>query len=407
MLMNRIVFVLALSLACPLHADWTLLKSDLTEQKSVTVNTWDLSAGLSITEAGKLEKVETRNVLSLMSERPAGSDSAAAGWKLMLRNGDCLYGKPSRFSGQSMEFEMPEVGKILVPLKSVAGMTDASAAATVGAVGSAEEKDQIQLKNNDVLAGFIISIDAEKLQIATGPNDETTTDIDLSRIARLSFGGVTPARGMPTLSARIHFISGSVLTIPLNLNKDINTTKNIFSWTISDLAFKDPAGKDRKASADTVAAIDIVGGRVVYLTDLDPAKEEQTTLMGTRWNTQINRNVMGEPLVVGRKTYLRGIGVHTTSSLLYTLDGSFETLKFQVGMDDSAAPQGSANVAVVLDGKVLWEARGMKAGEAAVEVSVPVKGGKQLELRATPALGNGKLDVLGRVNWLNVALLRP
>ena len=255
-----------------------------------------------------------------------------------------------------------------------------------------------------LVAGFIISIDADKLQIATSISDSATTDIDLSRIDRLTFGGVTPARSIPPLSARIKFTSGSVLTIPLDAKK------NSFVWTIGDIAFKDPAGRDRKTTIHAIASIDIVGGRVVYLTDLDPAKDEQSTLMGTRWPTQLNKNVMGDPLTVGGKPYPRGIGVHTKSSLTYDLDGSFDTLKFQVAMDDSAAPHGSANVAVLLDGKLLWEANNLKPGNAAIEVTVPIKGeggGKQLELRATPALGNGKLDVLGRVNWLNVALLRP
>jgi len=399
---NTLAAAFALSLACPIHADWTLLKSDFTEKKSITVNTWEGggAAGLSITENGKLNKVDTRDVLSLTSERAASLP--ATGWKLTLRNGDCLYGKPSRFSGQSMEFDATVAGKILVPLKAVAGMSDASATVAAERGGANTEKDQVRLKNNDLLDGFIVSIDAEQLQIATGANDEIATDIALARVERLTFGGVTPAKGIPALAARIRFVGGSVLTVPL----DAKTNRNTFAWTIGDISFKDPAGKDRKISTDTVAAIDIVGGRVVYLTDLDPAKDEQTTLMGTRWETQINRNVMGEPLVVGRKLYHRGIGVHTKSSLLYELDGSFDVLKCQVGMDDSAAPHGSANVAVLLDGKLLWEASNLKAGDAAVELAVPIKGGKRLELRATPALADGKLDVLGRVNWLNVALLR-
>ncbi|MCL2641009.1 MAG: NPCBM/NEW2 domain-containing protein [Phycisphaerales bacterium] len=404
---NVLAVAIVFSLACPIRANWTLVKSDFTERKGVTVNTWEGggAAGLSITENGKLDKVETRDVLALISESPLPVDglsvggSVAAGWKLMLRNGDCLYGQPSRFSGQSMEFDVADgMGKILVPLKAAAGMSDVRATAAA----SHAEKDRVRLKNNDVLEGFIVSIDAKKLQIATGADDETVADIDLARVERLSFGGMTPARGVPALGARIRFVGGSVLTVPL----DAKTHKNTFAWTIGDILFKDPAGKDRKISVNAVAAIDIVGGRVVYVSELDPVKDEQSTLMGTRWETQVDRNVMGEPLMVGRKVYQRGIGVHTSSSLVYELDGSFDVLKCQVGLDDSAVPHGAANVAVVVDGKVLWEAGGLKAGEAAVEVAVAIKGGRRLELRAVPALGDGKLDVLGRVNWLNVALLR-
>jgi hypothetical protein len=60
-------------------------------------------------------------------------------------------------------------------------------------------------------------------------------------------------------------------------------------------------------------------------------------------------------------------------------------------------------VSVVLDGKVLWEKKGLKAGQISEVLKLPIKAGRKLELRALPA---GKLDVQGRVDWVNIAIMR-
>jgi hypothetical protein len=136
-------------------------------------------------------------------------------------------------------------------------------------------------------------------------------------------------------------------------------------------------------------------------------KEEQVSFLGTPWPAVPDHNVLGQPLKAGRATYDRGIGVHTQSTLIYDLKGGFETLSLRVGMDDSAIPNGEANASVTIDGKVLWQTapdKPLKAGEAPRELTLDVKKGGRLELHADPA---GKLDVQGRVDWLNVALLRP
>src|SRR5262249_14750847 len=99
------------------RAEWRLVTSDFAEQEGLTVNTWEVRDGLSVTtETGKLMKVDTRKVLSLASEKVKPGDATGSPWKLIMRNGDVLFGEPAGISGQSLQFTMPEAGKILVPL---------------------------------------------------------------------------------------------------------------------------------------------------------------------------------------------------------------------------------------------------------------------------------------------------
>jgi hypothetical protein len=383
---------------CAARADWSLTTADFSEQHKLTINTWDAD-GLSITgQDGNLVKVQTRDVVTLTSDRHLSPPTKP--WRLALRNGDILYGEPIDISGQSLDYKVAELGPIAVPLKLVQSL---SLTKTAAAPYAASDKDTVQLTNGDQMQGIVATISADKLQISTGTEPAGgVTDIILPLIQQISFGGAAPAREIPPLSARLTFISGSVLTAPLS---DAN-----FAWTINDISFTDPAGQIHKTTADQLAAVEVLGGRVAYLTEMDPATDQQTSFIGASWPTQINKNVLGRELTVAKTTYARGIGVHTRSLLAYDLDGSFETLKLRVGMDDSASPHGEADIAILLDGKILWQkplhcAAGV--GEISEELSLPLHGGKHLELRANPVEGSGKLDILGRVDWLNVALIRP
>ncbi len=389
--------ILCFSLATA-RADWTLTTADFSQQHQLTVNTWD-AQGLSATGPdGKLVRIPTRDVVSLTADHPA---AARKSWRLALRNGDLLLGDPVDISGQSLEFKC-EIGTLAIPLKSVQSLSAESFPAST-ALPASSDKDIVKLTNNDSRDGIIAAIDADKIQIATGTDtaNPTVADIPLSHVQQISFAGATPPRTVPPLSARLTLSAGSTLTVPL--------ADNGFAWTITDISFTDPAGQPHKIASDQLASVEVLGGRVVYLTDLDPAQDQQTSYFGGAWPAQINKNVLGDPLTVNHETFPRGIGVHTRSLLAYDLDGSFDTLQLRVGMDDSSAPHGEADVSILLDGKTLWS-RHLESGPAALALSepltLPIQNGHHLELHADPVAASGRLDVLGRVNFLNIALIR-
>lgn len=392
------------------RADWTLTTADFKTQAKLSVNTWMPGEGLSVsTAAGSLVKTASRDVVSLVSER---ARTAGGGkWTLALRNGDVLEGDPVGVSGQTLSFTVAELGTIEIPIKSLAVLQfkESKIASPPPSPptppAGAADKDVVKLRNGDQVEGIFVAVDADKLTLASGA-ENTPAELELGHVERVSFGGVTAARAVGPLAARVTFVSGSVLTVPLS-DKD-----GAFSWSVGDVVVRDPAGKLRKTTADQIVSLEVLGGRVIFLTELDAAKDKQVSYLDTQWPTQINRNVLGQPLKAGKVIYARGLGVHTRSTLTYDLaaagggaggGGGFETLTLRAGVDDSAAPYGEASLSVVLDGKVLWEGRNMKAGQVSEELHLAVKDGKMLELRAEPA---GRLDVLGRVDWLNAALVR-
>lgn len=372
-----------------LRADWSLTTADFATTKRITVNQWSLKEGIShTTEDSKLATLPTRQVAQLdLDTTPAPGDTK---WQLTLRSGDVLRGEPLAINTQgagSLTFKTPELPTLEIPLKNVANLAakDAKPANT----NTLTDKDELRFRTGDTLQGVLVGLDEGKLSMQS---DLGNTDVKLDNVDRLTFGGATPARSIPALSARLGFVSGSTLTT------------GSFSWTLGKITFTDPAGQERTCTADQLVSVRILGGRIVWLTELDPAKEEQTSLLGTRWPLQVNRNVTGGPLLLAGNRFERGLGVHTRSVLTYNLDGSFTNFSLRCGLDDSAVPHGQANLAIVLDGKKLWEAKTMNAGQISPPLNLPIVDGHTLELRAELA---GKLDVLGRVDWVDVVLVRP
>lgn len=112
-----------------------------------------------------------------------------------------------------------------------------------------------------------------------------------------------------------------------------------------------------------------------------------------------NKSVEGKPLTIAGKTYERGFGSHSESSLTVLLDGKATLFTALVGIDDEVAGQRPAAEFVIMgDNKKLWESGVMHLGDAARPCSVDVKGIKKLELLVTDG-GNG--NYYDHVDWVD------
>ncbi len=391
-----------IGLSASARAGWdnaTLTDYKFQNQQHLSINTWTAD-GLSATnETGNLVTIPTRDILTVSSGEETARQMVPGGWKLLLRNGDVIYGVPAGTSGDNLIFDAPDVDDGLsVPISRIVVLV-APASDNSGAnlrLPKAGDRDLLVFKAGaDRLEGIFDSVNAQSIRFAAGSSD-TPSSIDLARVQALVFGGAKPARKIPPLSVRLHFAS-SVLTVP------VSGAKESFSWTLAQATIKDVAGKAHTFPVGRITRVDVLGGRVVFLTELDPDSEEQVNFLNSTWPYQIDKNALGQPLSVGRTTFDHGIGVHTQSTLVYTLDGSFDTLSIRVGLDDSAAPLGLAKASIVLDGKTLWHDDLLKPGELSPPLSLPIKDGKRLELHADSA---GRLDVQGRVDWITPALVR-
>ena len=117
--------------------------------------------------------------------------------------------------------------------------------------------------------------------------------------------------------------------------------------------------------------------------------------------------MLGEPLTVGGKRYLKGIGMHSASRLTYRLDGKYRRFDAAVAIDDSADTRGSVTfgVYVLRDGqwKQAYTSDIVRGGDPPEPVSVDVDGAQALTLTVDYADRGDELD---HADWLDARLVK-
>lgn len=112
-----------------------------------------------------------------------------------------------------------------------------------------------------------------------------------------------------------------------------------------------------------------------------------------------NKSIDGKTLTIAGKTFERGFGSHSESSITILLEGKATLFTAQVGIDDEVKGQKPAAEFVVFgDNKKLWSSGVMRLGDAAIPCSVKLDGVMKLELVVTDG-GNG--NYYDHVDWVD------
>jgi alpha-galactosidase len=165
------------------------------------------------------------------------------------------------------------------------------------------------------------------------------------------------------------------------------------------MALKKKEGKRRIAFiAGIIAIIGFMGNscttsQIVWLDQLDLSTATQG--YGTPMK---NRSLDNKVLTIAGKTFERGFGSHSESSLTILLNGKVKEFNAKVGIDDEVKGQNPAAEFIVFgDGKKLWSSGIMHLGDAAKPCSVKLDGIQRLELVVTDG-GNG--NFYDHVDWV-------
>jgi hypothetical protein len=250
------------------------------------------------------------------------------------------------------------------------------------------------LTNGDRLSGLITELVRGSLTFKTNAG---TVKLPVSRVDGVSL----QVRRDPSLkewenTTLVGLRDGSliyaneVVAIEKELKLEIGKSVTLAGGDVGDVVFLQPRS-----------------GRVDYLSDLEPADYRHVPYLSVDWTYKRDRNVLGEPLVVGGNRYLKGIGMHSAGRLSYRLGGKFSRFDAAVAMDDSAKDRGSAmfGVYVLRDGKIseAYKSGIVRGGEAPQAVSVDLTGAQGLTLTVDFADRGDELD---RADWLDARLIR-
>jgi len=160
-------------------------------------------------------------------------------------------------------------------------------------------------------------------------------------------------------------------------------------------------------SVDDLIALQSLGGRFVYLSDLNPVDYRHVPYFTIHWPYQRDRNALGEMLVVNGKQYLKGIGMHSASRLTYSLNAEYRRFDAAVAIDDSAKRRGSVVFGVYLlrDGqwREAYRSGTIRGGNSPQPVSVDLSGAAGLTLTVDYADRGDELD---RAVWLDARFIK-
>lgn len=162
--------------------------------------------------------------------------------------------------------------------------------------------------------------------------------------------------------------------------------------------------KTLRLDLDEISLVQMMGGRVQYLSQLTPITVKEQTILAPPQPYGMDRSCQGDAISIAGKRYPWGIGVHADSELTFDLKGRFNWFRSDVGIATRMGKRGSVIFSVWTDGKKVYDSaivRGSDGRPKPVKVSVERK--RSLMLKVTSA---GDLDLGDVANWGSARVIR-
>jgi hypothetical protein len=319
---------------------------------------------------------------------------------LVLADGSLLVADVLGADKETLTADSELFGTVKLPLERLAGivfqppatqqqrdlMLDRIAALQRPAAGDA---DRLVLENGDEVAGLLEAIenDTAKFRAAVGQ-----LKIETQRIAAIFFNpSLVRKPEREPLQAWTGFADGSRLLATRLLTDD------------SALRITTATGQTWTTAPKNMVAIEPLGGRITYLSDLKADGYRQIPYLDLSWPYRTDRNVTGGLLRSGGRLYLKGLGMHSAARLTYTLQGPYKRFQAELGIDDSTAGGGSVRFRVFIDGHETFSSDIVRGGMTPVPLSLDLSGAKRLDLIVDYA---DRGDVLDHADWLRARLVK-
>lgn len=156
--------------------------------------------------------------------------------------------------------------------------------------------------------------------------------------------------------------------------------------TVTDAGGKSGVGSNTMVVTDPV---------FTYVSDLSPTNAGGFT---------VDRAADGSNMKINGAKYQRGVGVFADSDLRYALDGQYQRLITDVGVDDKVGVNGSVIFQIFGDGRLLFDSGVMTGRSAPKRANVNMRGISELRLVVVHA-GAGNATSLDRADWAGMRLV--
>jgi hypothetical protein len=255
--------------------------------------------------------------------------------------------------------------------------------------------DTLLFTNGDQITGQIVDLANDKLNFNSAAADVL---VDRARVAAVVF-----RRAPATKPA-----SDSGLKVWVGLRDGSRLlARNV---VVEDASAKLPLFDGGAASvpAETIVALQPIGGDVVYLSDLNHASYRHIPFLSLAWDFLRDHSASGGPLVAQSQRYLKGLGMHSAARITYDLDREYRAFQSEVAIDDSTGALGSVACRVFTDDgsgqwRLKYEGPIIRGGQQPTPVNVDLTDAKRLSLLVDFADRGDEQD---HVDWLDARLIR-
>lgn len=291
-------------------------------------------------------------------EFSAPRERAAAAWDVVLVDGSRLVGTLAAADEDEVAIDTLEFGLLRLPLDLVASVARGAVAI---AARPDDELDHVTRKSGDALSGTVTSVGAAGVRV---DGDLGAVTLALDDVERVVIAHVDePAPFQPARAVALVGVGGSELRADLRgLDRTRIEVGTVFTRSLS-------------IAVAHVVALRLGSARAEYLSDLTPSAVEQMPYFGGAedflFPWQRDRSVTGAQLVVGGRTFTKGLGLHARTRLTYAIDGRYERLEAVVGVSDEVLTldaKGSIEIRFVVDGVVAWTSPVLRGGDPAIQV---------------------------------------
>lgn len=150
------------------------------------------------------------------------------------------------------------------------------------------------------------------------------------------------------------------------------------AWNGTEFKVRLAAGPEATLAASVVTGLDFSAGKVKHLSQLEPRDVKYVPYFDLVQEYRRDRSLDGGPLSLAGRKYVRGLALHSKTTLRYRIAGEYTRFTALMGIDDSVHRLGNVRVVISGDGRPLLETD-VKGTDAPRPVELDVSGVRDLE----------------------------
>lgn len=338
---------------------------------------------LTLSDGSNSTAVPAADLLELRFPQAAADDplTQLRSIEVRLVDGSLLYAAGFVLDGRDVTVTSDLLGELKIPLTEIASVRLAELDHKVrdawdGVRARETKSDLLVARKGDALdfvGGTVGGVTAEGITILVNNRE---VNVPREKVFGLVFPRTPPARDASVCE----------------LTPDTGEKLRLKSVSIRDgsVAGTLVAGPGIMLELGRVRSVDFGLGRVRYLAELAETATYQPVGFVTSEDVlrlRKNTNSLGRPLTVGRKSYSRGLWIHSGTTVKYRINRDYRRLQAVLGLDRSSSKcaglDPSVHVTIMGDTQTLFDAD-VRWGDEPLLLDLEVSGIRDLEIRVTP-----------------------